>query len=296
MYPLNYIEPVFRPPSEWKSLILQVTNGCSWNRCTFCDMYTSKEKAFRPKSIEQIEQELQEVVASGLPVQRVFLADGDAMMLPFNRLKQILKLINQYLPNVSRVSSYCLPRNLRSKTEMQLLQLKELGLKLMYVGCESGDDEVLELIQKGESFNSLLIALQKLKASGMKSSVMILNGLGGPKYSKQHAINSAKLMNQAQPEYLSTLVVSFPFGTDRFSAPFKGEYRELTQTELFAEMQLLLTHLELNKTIFRSDHASNYLALKGVLGRDKPLLLAQIELAINKPNQIELRQEWQRGL
>ncbi|MCW8328797.1 radical SAM protein [Photobacterium sp. SDRW27] len=293
---LDYIEPVFRPPSEWKSLILQVTNGCSHNRCTFCDMYTQPQKKFRPKKPEVIEQELQAIAESGVRVHRVFLADGDAMTLPFHRLKQICELINQYLPGVQRISSYCLPRNLTNKTTEQLAELRQLGLSLMYVGCESGDDEVLERVEKGESFESSLVALNKIKAAGMKSSVMILNGLGGPELSQQHALNSAKLMNAAQPDYLSTLVVSFPFGEERFAVGFDGKFRQLTQPELFQEMQWLLEHLELEKTVFRSDHASNYLVLKGILGRDKGKLLQQVNLAINHPDVMPLRQEWQRGL
>ena len=129
MYPLNYIEPVFRPPSEWKSLILQVTNGCSWNKCSFCSMYTDDAKKFRPKNIDEIAQEIITVAQSGLPTGRVFLADGDAMMLPFKRLKQILELIKVHLPQVTRVSSYCLPRNLKNKTVEQLTELQALGLK-----------------------------------------------------------------------------------------------------------------------------------------------------------------------
>jgi len=298
MYPLEYIEPVFRPPSEWKSLILQVTNGCSWNNCSFCDMYTSDNKKFRPKKPNDIEQELIKIANSGLPVGRVFLADGDAMMLPFKRLKEILELINQYLPQVTRVSSYCLPRNLTNKTVEQLTELRALGLSLMYVGCESGDDEVLQLIEKGESYQSSLVALNKIKQSGMKSSVMILNGLGGPELSKQHAINSAKLMNEAQPDYLSTLVVTFPLGEERFAKNFPEHqpFRLLNQQELFAEMKILLSELELDKTIFRSDHASNYLVLKGVLGKDKEQLVNTVKMAIEKSKNIPLRQEWQRGL
>lgn len=296
MYPLSYTEPVFRPPSEWKSLILQVTNGCSWNKCTFCDMYTSESKKFKPKKPELIEQELVAIVESNLPVGRVFLADGDAMMLPFNRLKEILLLIKQYLPQVTRVSSYCLPRNLTNKTVEQLTELRALGLSLLYVGCESGDDEVLALIEKGETYQSSLVALSKIKQAGIKSSVMILNGLGGPELSKQHAINSAKLMNAAQPEFLSTLVVSFPLGEERFASNFNGRYRQLNQQELFQEMSTLLQALELDKTIFRSDHASNYLVLKGVLGKDKQQLLDKVNMAITQPQQIPLRQEWQRGL
>ena len=296
MYPLSYIEPVFRPPSEWKSLILQVTNGCSWNRCTFCEMYTAEQKKFKPKKFELIEEEILSIVKSGLPVGRVFLADGDAMMLPFKRLKEILLLIKKYLPQVTRVSSYCLPRNLSNKTVEQLSELRGLGLSLMYIGCESGDDEVLALIEKGETYQSSLVALNKIIQAGMKSSVMILNGLGGPELSQQHALNSAKLMNEAQPDFLSTLVVSFPLGEERFTKNFNGRFRQLNQQELFQEMSILLTTLALDKTIFRSDHASNYLVLKGVLGKDKQTLLAQVNAAITQPQTIALRQEWQRGL
>lgn len=296
MYPLSYIEPVFRPPSEWKSLILQVTNGCSWNMCTFCDMYTAENKKFKPKKIEEIEQELVSIQRSGLPVNRVFLADGDAMMLPFRRLLEILLLINNYFPNCTRVSSYCLPRNLKNKTVEELTQLRVHGLKILYVGCESGDDEVLELIEKGETYASSFIALNKIKQAGLKSSVMILNGLGGPELSKQHAINSAKLMNEAQPDYLSTLVVSFPFGEKRFAKNFDGRFRLLSQQELFKEMLFLLNELSLNKTIFRSDHASNYLVLKGILGQDKERLVKQVDDALNDPDSSILRQKWQRGL
>lgn len=293
---LDYIEPVFRPPSEWKSLILQVTNGCSHNRCTFCDMYTQPQKKFRPKKPEMIEQELRKIAGSGVRVTRVFLADGDAMALPYARLKQVCELINHYLPGVQRISSYCLPRNLTNKTPEQLAHLRELGLSLMYVGCESGDDEVLAKVEKGETFASSLTALEKIKAAGMKSSVMILNGLGGPALSRQHAVASARLMNAAQPDYLSTLVVSFPLGTERFARGFQGEFRLLTQLELFQEMAWLLEHLALEKTVFRSDHASNYLVLKGILGRDKAKLLQQVNLAMTDPNCMPLREEWQRGL
>lgn len=259
-------------------------------------MYTSESKKFKPKKPEQIEQELIAIVNSNLPVGRVFLADGDAMMLPFKRLKEILLLIKQYLPQVTRVSSYCLPRNLTNKTVEQLSELRALGLSLLYVGCESGDDEVLALIEKGENFQSSLAALSKIKQAGMKSSVMILNGLGGPELSKQHAVNSAKLMNAAQPDFLSTLVVSFPLGEERFAKNFDGRFRQLNQQELFKEMSTLLQALELDKTIFRSDHASNYLVLKGVLGKDKQQLLDKVNMAIIQPQQIPLRQEWQRGL
>jgi radical SAM superfamily enzyme YgiQ (UPF0313 family) len=293
---MHYIEPLFRPPSEARSLILQVTNGCSWNRCTFCEMYTQPQKRFNFKPIEDIDRELAGVAAMRMPVRRIFLADGDAMTLSARRLKLILEAIRRHLPDVQRVSSYCLPRNLRHKTPDELAQLKDLGLNLFYVGCESGDDLVLDRVSKGETFATSLDALKKIKAAGSKSSVMILNGMGGMRYSEQHAKNSALLMNEAQPEYLATLVVSFPIGTERYQAGFRGEFEPLDQQGLFQEMEWLLETLDLENTIFRSDHASNYLVLKGTLNKDKPRLLETVRTAIRRPGAIPLRQEWQRGL
>ncbi|ESE39793.1 radical sam domain protein [Shewanella decolorationis S12] len=259
-------------------------------------MYTQPQKAFRAQKLDKIEKDILAIAQTGMPVSRVFLADGDAMSLPFARLEAICELIQRHLPQVTRISSYCLPRNLNNKTPEQLARLRELGLSLLYVGCESGDNEVLAKIKKGETFESSLAALQKIRAAGMKSSVMILNGLGGVALSQQHAINSAKLMNAAQPDYLSTLVVTLPLGTERMDAVFDGQFQLPDQLGLFQEMQTLLSHLELEQTIFRSDHASNYLVLKGVLGKDKAKLLAQVEQAIHAPRSIPLRQEWQRGL
>lgn len=296
MIQLPYVEPVFRPPSEARSLILQVTNGCSWNQCTFCEMYTLPQKKFSLKPLDKIEEEVAAVARSGLPVRRVFLADGDAMTLSYRRLKDIMDLILRYLPDIQRVSSYCLPRNLKNKTVDELSTLREMGLNLFYVGCESGDDLVLERVKKGENFESSLVALQKIKAAGARSSVMILNGMGGIKYSEQHAKNSARLMNEAQPEYLATLVVSFPQGMETYQTGFQGEFEPLDQQGLFQEMYWLLDTLDLEKTIFRSDHASNYLVLKGTLNRDKKRLLETVEQALKRPGTVPLREEWMRGL
>jgi len=295
VHQINYIEPVYRPPSEWKSLILQVTNGCSWNHCTFCEMYQAPQKSFNHRSLNDLKSDLQKAKDSQMSVSRVFLADGDVMTLSTRRLKQVLSLVRKFFPQVQRISAYCLPRNLLHKSITELMELNTLGLKLLYIGCESGDDEVLDLVNKGETYSSSLDALKKLKAANIKSSVMILNGLGGTLLSQQHALQSAKLMNEAQPDYLSTLVVSFPLGVERFKERFK-QFESLTQVQLFEEMLVLLQHLELDKTIFRSDHASNYLILKGVLGRDKQKLLNKINTAIYQPEQIPLRQEFQRGL
>ncbi len=296
MLPLSYIEPLYRPPSEAYSLILQITNGCSYNECTFCTMYTAPQKKFRPKPVDEIEQEIRWVASRINIPRRIFLADGDALALSVRRLEQVLDLIQQHLPQTNRVSAYCLPRNLSNKSVDELKVLREKGLALVYVGVESGDDEVLQRVQKGETFNSTLDALLKLKAAGIKASVMVLNGLGGRYLSEQHAYNSAKLISAAQPEFLSTLVLTLRPGTERFAEGFNGQFQPLTQLELFQEMELFLQNLELDQTVFRSDHASNYLILKGTLGRDKSRLLDQVRGAIALPADVHLRPEWARGL
>lgn len=294
--PIRYIEPVYRPPSEAESLILPLTNGCSWNRCTFCDMYTAPQKTFRAHDETETLAMIRRCGEQfGSSVRRVFLADGDALVLPTRRLLAVLQAIRTALPAVRRVSSYCLPRNLRKKSIAELRELAEAGLSLAYVGAESGDDEVLRYINKGETAASTRDALDKLGAAGITRSVMLLNGLGGTRLTQQHAENSARLINATQPEYLATLVVSLPPGEQRFRSHFP-DWEPLDLPGLFREMACLLTHLELRRTVFRSDHASNWLILRGTLGADKARLLQQVYSAIDAPEQADLRPAWARGL
>ena len=294
--PIRYVEPVFRPPSEAQSLILPVTDGCSWNKCTFCEMYTAPQKAFRARGEEEVLEAIRATAASlGERVRRVFLADGDALVLPTRRLLTILSAIREHMPWVHRVSSYCLARNLARKSVDELRSLRQAGLAMVYLGAESGDDVVLERVGKGETFASTRSALDKLGEAQISRSVMILNGLGGKAYSEQHAENSAQLMNLTQPEYLSTLVVSFPAGEARFRAGF-AQWEALDQTALFAEMERFVSALALRRTVFRSDHASNWLVLKGTLNMDKPRLLAEIRAAMANPAGAPLRPAWARGL
>jgi radical SAM superfamily enzyme YgiQ (UPF0313 family) len=296
MVPIRYVEPVFRPPSEAESLILPVTDGCSWNQCTFCEMYTAPQKKFRAREDAEIVESIRLTGERyGDQLRRVFLADGDALVLPTRRLLTILEAIRTHMPAVRRISSYCLPRNLRKKSQAEIDELAAAGLKMVYVGAESGDDQVLAAVKKGETFETTCDALEKLGKAGITRSVMILNGLGGKIYSTQHAENSARLANEVQPEYLATLVVSFPQGEQRFRADFP-EWEPLGQHELFVEMEEFLSRLELKRTVFRSDHASNYLILKGTLGADKERLLAQVRQAISAPDEARLRPAWARGL
>lgn len=296
MIPIRYVEPVFRPPSEAESLILPITDGCSWNKCTFCEMYTAPQKKFLARSEDEVLESIRMTGQRyGSEIRRVFLADGDALVLPTRRLISILEAIRTYMPAVRRISSYCLPRNLRKKSQSEIDELAAAGLKMVYVGAESGDDEVLAAVDKGETFETTCEALDKLGTAGITRSVMILNGLGGKALSMQHAENSARLANATQPEYLATLVVSFPQGEERFRAGFPG-WEPLDQHELFVEMERFLSVLDLKRTVFRSDHASNWLVLKGTLGADKERLLQQVRQAIAAPEAARLRPAWARGL
>ena len=278
--PVQYIEPLFRPPSEARSLIFQVTNGCSWNRCTYCEMYTDAQKKFRPRAESEVLAEIRACAQQDLEPRRVFLADGDALVLSMRRLRTILGEIKSSLPSVSRVSSYCLPANLKNKSDEDLLELAELGLKIIYVGAESGDDQVLQKIDKGETYASTADALIRASAAGIKTSVMILNGIGGKDLSRQHALASARLANDTQPDYLATLVLTFYKGREKFEAGFENHFEELDTVGLCEEMKTLIDATELENTIFRSDHVSNHMVLKGVLGKDKSRLLAQIDTSI----------------
>ena len=294
--PIRYVEPVYRPPSEAESLILPVTDGCSWNRCTFCEMYRAPQKRFRARDAAEVLESIRRTGEDeGDQVRRVFLADGDALVLPTRRLLAYLEAIRTHLPSVHRVSSYCLARNLNKKSVSELKELFDAGLKLAYLGAESGDATVLARVNKGESVESTRDALDKLGQAGIRRSVMIINGLGGEALSAQHADNSARLINAAAPEYLSTLVLTLNDGGARFRATWP-DWQPLSQSGLFREMERFLSALDLRRTLFRSDHASNWLVLKGTLGADKARLLAQVRAAIERPEAAALRAAWMRGL
>lgn len=292
-FPIAYDEPLFRPPSEARSLILQITLGCSWNKCSFCEMYTSKR--FKPRKEEEIFNDIDAFIPYAHQIRKVFLADGDPLVLSTKRLLSILEKINQTFPNLQRISTYASPSNLNNKSLEELKELQAAGLTLLYVGIESGDDEVLKCIQKGETFSSTVTGINKATEAGMNSSVMIINGVGGKELTQQHAVNSAKVLNETQPKYASTLVLTAHKGMPHYKKRYQGEFTELNQMELFTEMQTFIQNIELKETIFRSDHASNNLILKGVLGRDKQSFLDKIQLAIDTPEAANLRSGYLRG-
>ncbi|MEA3444725.1 MAG: radical SAM protein [Bacteroidota bacterium] len=280
-YPISYDEPLFRPPSEARSLIIQITLACSWNKCAFCEMYTGKK--FNARKEEDIFGDIEAFIPYANQIRRVFLADGDPLVLSTGRLLRILTKLKESFPKLNRVSAYASPGNLNRKSLSELKELKIAGLKLLYVGIESGDDEVLKNIQKGETFISTVNGLNKSKLAGLHSSVMIINGVGGKELSKQHALNSAIILNEIQPKYASTLVLSYYKGIEHFKSRYNGKFTALSVNALIEEMFIFMEATKLDETIFRSDHASNYLVMKGVLGRDKEKFLKQIRFVLNNP-------------
>jgi len=256
-------------------------------------MYTSKQ--FTARKEEDVFNDIDSLIPHAEQIRRVFLADGDPLVLSTARLLRILTKLKDTFPNLQRVSTYASPSNLSRKSTQELTELYQAGLTLLYVGIESGDSEVLEAIQKGETFETTIEGLNKSKLVGMNSSVMIINGVGGKLFSKQHAINSAKVLNETQPKYASTLVLTTHKGLEHYKNRYIGDFQQLNQIELFSEMQLFMEHLDLKETIFRSDHASNNLVLKGVLGKDKQRFLEQIKLALEHPSLANLRSDYLRG-
>lgn len=276
---IQYNEPVFRPPGEAQSAILQATIGCLWNKCAFCEMYTSKQ--FKSRSFDELKSEIKLLSQAYKGIKKIFLADGNAFVLSARKLIPVLSEINHQFNRVQRISSYALPKDILSKSEKELKELRALGLKLLYIGIETGDNELLKLINKGETFNSTLDGIKKAHQAGMDTSIMIINGLGGKRYSRQHAIKSAEIINILQPKFLSTLTLSLPFGQEHFQNRFLGDYQQQTVRELFKELLLFIENLEVENVIYRSDHVSNNLVLKGVLGKDKTQIITNLKQAIN---------------
>jgi radical SAM superfamily enzyme YgiQ (UPF0313 family) len=257
-------------------------------------MYTTKN--FSIKKPETLKIEIGQLKSTGIKTNKIFLADGDALVLSTSKLLNILNDLKSAFPGLRRISTYAKPKDIAAKSDQELIELRDAGLNMVYTGLESGDDKVLELMSKGETYQSSVNAMIKCKKAGIKSSVMIINGLGGVKYSKPHAINSAKLVNEIQPEYLSTLVLSFPFGIKHFQERIKTNFELPDTIGLLNELGLFIANTALESSIFRSDHASNYLVLKGILGKDKEFLLQKISAAVQNPENAFLREEWQRGL
>ena len=270
-----YNEPLYRPPSEANSAIVQVTLGCSWNQCLFCDMYHGKR--FQVIALQEIENDLR-LLSEYMPsARKLFLADGNAFVLSYEKLRPILELAHIYFPALHRISAYSLPRDIANKSLTELETLRSLGLSLLYIGIETGSDNLLNAIHKSETRASIVEGIEKAHAAGIDTSVMIISGLGGAEHTEEHAKESASLLNMVQPKFLSTLTLFLPRGLKEYRAQLKSSFTPLDTYSILQELHLFINELELHGTIFRSNHISNSLPLEGTLSRDRAKLLATIE-------------------
>ena len=275
---MRYEGIVYRPPSEARSLIVQVTIGCAHNTCTFCNMYKAKD--FRVRSMEEIIEDLREAHNSyGAYVQKVFLADGDALVLQTEKLLEILKAVRELFPNCTRVASYGTAQDILRKSEEELKSLQKAGLGIVYVGAEAGDDEILASICKGVTAEELKAAGQKLKRCGIQTSVTLISGLGGRSKVEEHARSCAELISAMNPEYASFLTLRLYEGTPMYDDVVTGRFERITADEIVDEMKIFLEHVDSPGTVFRTNHASNYVVLAGNLNEDIPSMLAQLDEA-----------------
>ncbi len=280
----KYEGAVYRPPSEAYSLIIQITMGCSHNKCTFCALY--RDKPFRIKKLDEVIKELQEARTHYSHVEKFFLADGDALIVPTRDLLVILQTIKSLFPECKRVGVYGSAKDINRKTEEELIQLKEAGLGIIYCGLESGNEEILAAVKKNVSVQDMIKAGQKVKKAGIPLSITIISGLGGPEKLRQHALDTAKVLNVMDPEYLGLLTLLLQEGMELYDQWKSGKFTLLNPREVLTETKLLLENLQLTNCIFRANHASNYVPLGGTLPQDKERLLSLIDKALAAPEHI----------
>ncbi|MFZ5910793.1 MAG: radical SAM protein [Chloroflexota bacterium] len=291
---MRYHGTVIRPPSEADSYILQVTYGCSHNRCTFCGTYL--DKPFRPRETGQVMEDIA-LAASLIPdTRRVFLADGDALVLSAPRLEAILDALRRAFPRLERVGIYANAGNLLRKSPSELESLRQKGLGIVYLGLESGSDQVLARIEKGATAAGMIEAAGKAKAAGMLTSVIGILGIGGPGGSTEHARATGQVVSRMDPDYFSMLTLMLVPGTPLYRQWQAGEFQLLEAEAMLAELRLVIQHLDgLTGCVFRTNHASNYLPLGGTLPGDKARLLSTLEAALARGRDVFRPEAW-RGL
>ena len=280
---LNYDAPLYRPPSEAKSLIFQVTLGCSFNECSFCDMYRSKE--YSERSWEEVKGEI-DLMAKSLPdTTRIFLADGDALNLSTDYMIQIVEYIYQKFPNLERVSCYAMPMNLLKKTPEELNMMNKAGLDRLDLGIETGNDIILKKVTKGATQKTMIKACNKAKDAGYSLSCMVILGLGGSKYTKENAVDTAKVINAVQPDYVGALTLYLENGIkNEFLTKFEGEFERLTDSQAIDELEQLISEIDVSdEIVFRANHGSNAYNVGGTFPQDKQEMLEKITWMKNHP-------------
>ena len=273
---LEYDYPLYRPPSEAKSLIFQVTLGCSFNECSFCDMYRTKEYSQRPW--EQVKSEIDIASAMQSDVEKIFLADGDALNLDSEYMIKILNYIRMKFPNVKRISSYAMPMNVLKKTPEELKAMHNAGLDMLYLGVESGSDIVLRKVTKGALGDTIIRAVNKAKDAGYTMSCMIILGLGGKKYTKEHINGTVHVINECAPNYVGALTLYLENGIKQeFLEKYDGEFERISDADSLDELERLVRGINVGSdVIFRANHGSNAFYVKGTFPSDKDLMLGQI--------------------
>ena len=291
---MKYEGMIYRPPSEADSLILQVTVGCSYNRCTFCGAYQGK--TFRIKSLEEIKEDIDEASSYGAAVRRVFLADGDALVLPQKDLVYILSTLKQRLKRLERVGIYANARDILKKGVDELKELKNLGLGIIYLGLESGNPEVLKRIKKNSTVDQMVRAARRVKEAGIVLSVTVLLGIGGVKLSHEHARDTGKVLSAMDPDFVGALSLIVVPGTPIAEEIETGKLVLPTPFGLIEELETMINHCHLTNGFFASNHASNYLPLKIRMPEQKEEALQRIREVLEKKDPRLLRPEFMRAL
>ncbi len=289
---MRYEGTVYRPPSEAYSLIIQATIGCAHNKCTFCSMYKSKN--FRIRSLEEIYQDLYMARNNYKTVKRIFLADGDALAIKTDDLKNILLKIEEMFPECERVGVYGAPKDIIRKSIDELKELKKLGLGIIYLGVESGSEVILKDIKKGAAREEIVEAGKRVKESGIKLSVTLISGIGGQNLWKEHALESADVISKIDPDYLGLLTLMVEDGTELKRKIESGEFKLLSPKEVMLETKLLLENIHVSDCVFRSNHASNYVPLGGTLPKEKDEIIKTIDYVLN--DYVSFKPEEYRGL
>lgn len=277
---MQYEGVVYRPPSEAYSLIIQVTLGCSHNKCTFCNMF--KDKKFRIRKLEDIFHDLEEARTHYHSVKRVFLIDGDALVLKTEHLEKILIRIRELFPECERVGLSSTSKDILRKSDDDLIKLRDLGLKIIYLGVETGSNNILKDIKKGVTADEIMEAGKKVRRNGIKLSVSLISGLGGKEKWEEHALETAKVINAINPEYIGLLTLIVEPNTELANTVKKGEMTLLSPKEVLIETRKFVENLDLRHSIFSGNHASNYIPLSATLPEQKELLLKQIDALIEK--------------
>ena len=290
---MRYEGKIYRPPSEADSYILQATIGCSWNHCTYCDMY--RDKAFRVRDLDETLADIRTAAKSfGENITKVFVADGDALVLDLRHWEAILPACHDAFPRMKRVSAYATAVNINEKSDAELKRLRELGLSLLYMGPETGDDVTFKRIAKGSNFDQHVEAARRAHEAGMKVSAIFLLGAGGTERSREHAEGSARLISAMDPEFVSALTLTIVPGTPIAKMQAKGKFTLPSVTCMLEELRTMVAGASPTDSVFRTNHASNYLPLAGRLPQDRERIVEALDKALS--GEIALRPEWSRGL